>query len=218
MDERRRHAIRRRRPSRWARPNRFSYCFQSSIAASASGAGRQMERYTRTAMVLHWLIALAIVAQIGFGWYLQQIPRRTPDRTIYVNYHKSTGMLIGLLILARIAWRLKHKPPPLPASMPAWERRAARTNHVLLYACMITMPVAGYTASNFSKFGVKFFNAVLLPPWGVDDRDIYALFNGVHVGAAFVFVALIALHMLAAANHLVVPRHGILSPMLPFSK
>ena len=140
-----------------------------------------MERYTRTAMVLHWLIALAIVAQIGFGWYLQQIPRRTPDRTIYVNYHKSTGMLIGLLILARIAWRLKHKPPPLPASMPAWERRAARANHVLLYACMITMPVAGYTASNFSKFGVNFFNVVLLPPWGVDDRSVYAFFNGLHV-------------------------------------
>jgi len=56
-------------------------------------------------MVLHWLIALAIVAQIGFGWYLQQIPRRTPERTLYVNYHKSTGMLIGLLILARLAWR-----------------------------------------------------------------------------------------------------------------
>ena len=65
-----------------------------------------MERYTRTAMVLHWLIALAVLAQIAFGWYLQQVPRRTPDRTIYVNYHKSTGMLIGLLILLRIAWRL----------------------------------------------------------------------------------------------------------------
>ena len=173
------------------------------------------ERYNRTAMVLHWLIALAILAQIGFGWTLQQVPRRTPERTVYVNYHKSTGMLIGLLILARIAWRLKHRPPPLPASMPLWERRTARANHAALYACMLIMPLAGYTASNFSKFGVKFFNAVLLPPWGVDERSIYAFFNGAHVATSFVFVALIALHLLAALKHAIFPHHGILRRMLP---
>src|SRR2546429_8101118 len=175
-------------------------------------------RYTRTAIALHWLIAAAVLGQIAFGWYLELIPLGAPPRAAVVNLHKSTGLVIGLLIVFRFAWRLTHTPPPLPESMPAWERSAARVNHVLLYACMLIMPAAGYTASNFSKFGVKLFNAVTLPPWGVDDRDIYALFNGVHVGAAFVFVALIALHMLAAANHLVVPRHGILSPMLPFSK
>jgi len=173
------------------------------------------ERYTRTAMTLHWLIALAVLGQIAFGWYLQFIPRGAPDRTVFVNFHKSTGLVIGLLIVLRLVWRLTHTPPPLPESMPAWERSAARVNHALLYVCMLIMPAAGYTASNFSKFGVKFFNAVPLPPWGVDDRDIYAFFNGVHVGTSFVFVALIALHMLAAAKHLIVPRDGILRRMLP---
>jgi cytochrome b561 len=177
--------------------------------------GVSQERYTRTAVILHWLIAAAILAQIGFGWYLQQIPRKTPDRTIYVNYHKSSGMMIGLLILLRVAWRLKHRPPPLPASMPPWERRAALVNHALLYACMVIMPVAGYTASNFSKFGVKFFNAVLLPPWGGDDRGVYAFFNGLHVATSYVFVALIALHILAAVKHVLVSKHGILRRMLP---
>ena len=78
------------------------------------------DRYSRTAVVLHWVIALAVLGQIAFGWYLQTVPRLTPDRTVFVNIHKSTGLVIGLLILARIAWRLTHKPPPLPASMPAW--------------------------------------------------------------------------------------------------
>ena len=174
------------------------------------------DRYTRTAMALHWLIALAVLAQIAFGWYLQLIPRGVPDRTVFVNFHKSTGLAIGLLIVFRLAWRLTHTPPPLPESMPAWERSAARVNHVLLYACMLIMPVAGYTASNFSKFGVKLFNALTLPPWGVEDRDIYALFNGLHVGTSYVFVTLIAIHALAAAKHLVFPRHGILRRMLPW--
>ena len=173
------------------------------------------ERYTRVAMLLHWLVALAVLGQIAFGWYLQLIPRLTPDRTIYVNLHKSTGLVIGGLILLRLAWRLGHEPPPLPASMPAWERGAARVSHVLLYACMLVMPIAGYTASNFSKFGVKLFNAVLLPPWGTDDRAIYAFFNGLHVGTSYLFAGLIALHVLAALKHLVFPRHGIFRRMMP---
>src|SRR5216684_3889553 len=158
-------------------------------------------RYTRTAMTLHWLIAFAVLAQIAFGWYLEIIPLGAPPRAAVINFHKSTGLVIGALILFRVAWRLTHTPPPLPESMPAWERSAARVNHVLLYTCMLIMPIAGYTASNFSKYGVKLFNAVLLPPWGVDDRDIYAFFN--------------ALHVLAAAKHLIFPRHGVLRRMLP---
>jgi len=156
-----------------------------------------------------------VFGQIAFGWYLQTVPRLTPERAIFVNWHKSTGVIIGLLILFRIAWRLTHKPPPFPDSMPAWEQSAARVSHALLYVCMLVMPVAGYTASNFSKFGVKLFNAVLLPPWGVDDRSIYAVFNAVHVTTSYIFVALIAIHIAAALRHLFFPRYGIFRRILP---
>jgi cytochrome b561 len=67
---------------------------------------------------------------------------------------------------------------------------------------MLVMPAAGYLASNFSKFGVNLFNAVLLPPWGVDDRRLYGMFNTIHVVTSYVFVALIALHVAAALRHL----------------
>ena len=83
-----------------------------------------------------------------------------------------------------------------------------------LYACMIIMPLAGYVASNFSKYGVKFFNAVLLPPWGIEDPRIYEFFKGVHRVTSYVFVALIALHVLAAVRHLVL-RDGVFGRMWP---
>ena len=54
------------------------------------------ERYTGVAMALHWLIAALILGQIAFGWYLQSVPRKTPERTVYVNLHKSTGLTLGL--------------------------------------------------------------------------------------------------------------------------
>ena len=169
-------------------------------------------RYTNTAITLHWLLALALLAQIAFGWFLGDVPRGTPARTIYVNLHKSTGMVIGLLILLRVYWRLSHPAPALPSSMPTWERVAAKWSHVLLYVCMIVMPVSGYVASNFSKYGVNFFNSIKLPPWGVDDAAIYGVFNTTHMVTSFLFVALIAAHVLAALRHLVT-RDGVFSRM-----
>lgn len=172
-------------------------------------------RYTSTAIALHWLIALLLLGQFAFGLLLEDIPRGTPARGFYVNLHKSSGILIGLLILVRIGWRLAHKPPPLPATMPAWQRHAARWSHVVLYLAMAALPLSGYLASNFSKYGIKLFNVVHLPPWGPDDKVLYALFNGTHRLAALVLAAFVVLHVLAVAKHMLIDRDGLLLRMWP---
>jgi cytochrome b561 len=171
-------------------------------------------RYTRTAILLHWLIALLVFGQIGLGWYLEQIPRQTPTRGPVVNFHKSVGLIIGLLILYRLFWRLTHPAPGLPSSIPAWERASARTSHAALYLCMLIMPVSGYIASNFSRWGVNFFNAVKLPPWGPDNHAVYTILNTTHVITSYVFVSLIAIHTLAALRHLAM-GDGIVARILP---
>ena len=169
--------------------------------------------YDRVAVALHWLIAVCLVGQILFGWYLGSVPRGTPARAIDVNLHKSTGLTLGLLILVRVYWRLTHPAPPIPHFLPSWERAAARWNHLALYGCMLVMPLSGYIASNFSKHGVKLFNRVSLPPWGVDDSSVYALFNGTHIVTSYLLVALIMLHIAAAIRH-AVRRDGILQRIL----
>lgn len=169
-------------------------------------------RYTRVAVVLHWLIALLLLGQIAFGWFLETVPRGTPARGLYVNLHKSTGLTLALLILARVAWRIVHHPPELPSLMPPWERVAAKWSHLALYVCMLGMPLSGYVASNFSKYGVKLFNKVTLPPWGPDNAQIYAIFNTTHQVLSFVFVALIVAHVLAAVRHLA-RKDGVFSRM-----
>ena len=113
--------------------------------------------------------------------------------------------MLGLLIVARLAWRLRHDPPAWPASMAAWQRRAAEIGHRALYACMVVMPLSGYIASNFSKHGVRFFG-IALKPWGPDLPPVYAVFNGLHIATAFVFCALIAGHVLAALKHALIDR------------
>lgn len=166
------------------------------------------------AIGLHWLLVALLAAQFGFGWFLEGVERGTPERTVYVNLHKSTGMLIGLLILFRLYWRLTHRAPAPPASMPAWERAASNWTHGLLYAGMVVMPASGYIASNFSQWGVNFFNSVKLPPWGVDSAAIYAFFSQTHAITSGVLVALVVLHVLAALRHLV-KKDGMFSRMWP---
>jgi cytochrome b561 len=173
-------------------------------------------RYGRIAMLLHWLIGVALIAQIAFGWLLDDIaPRGTPARAATVNLHKSIGIALGLLIAARLLWRLGHRPPAMPASMPAWQRSAARLAHRALYACMIAMPASGYVASNFSKHGVKLFGTALAP-WGPDLPGAYAFFNGVHIVTAYLFCALIAGHVAAALKHALVDRDDVFSRMWPW--
>ena len=170
-------------------------------------------RYDNVAVALHWILVVGILCQIALGLYLGEVPRNTPARTVWVNFHKSVGITLGLLILFRLCWRLTHRAPALPATMPAWERIAARANHALLYACMVGMPAAGYLATNFSKFGIKYFNLFELPPWGYEDKQIYALFNGTHKVLAVVLMTLIAIHVLAALKHAAIDRDGVVRRM-----
>ncbi len=173
------------------------------------------DRYTATAIALHWLIAVLLPGQFAFGLMLDDIPRGTPERGFYVNLHKSSGIVIGLLVLLRIVWRLTHVPPPLSDTMPAWQRHTARFSHALLYLCMLMLPLSGYLASNVSKHGIKFFNLVRLPPWGPDDKLLYAFFNQTHHLTALLLALFVGLHVLAVAKHMLIDRDGLLWRMWP---
>jgi cytochrome b561 len=174
-----------------------------------------IDRYDRVAAVLHWVIGVALLGQIAFGFLLDEIaPRNTPSRSAVINLHKSIGIVLALAILLRLAWRLAHRPPAWPASMPAWQQRAATWAHRALYACMVLMPLSGYVASNFSKHGVKFFG-MPWKPWGPDLPAVYGFFNGVHVVTAFLFATLIVLHVAASLKHAWVDRDGVFARIWP---
>jgi len=171
-------------------------------------------RYDRVAISLHWIVGAGLLAQLIFGWTLGEFTRGTQIRALAINLHKSTGLLLALLILARLFWRLRHRPPAYPAgTIAARQVRAAMLGHGLLYVCMILMPVSGYLASNFSKHGIHFLNRVWWPPWGPDDKAIYEILNGTHNVLAYVFSALIAGHITFALYHKVIVRDGVFSRM-----
>ncbi len=170
-------------------------------------------RYDRVAAGLHWLIALWLIAQISFGFLLDGLaPRGTPSRGLIINLHKSSGMVLFVLIAVRLWWRLRHAPPALPASISAAQQRLARLGHWALYGCMLVMPLSGYIASNFSKYGVKFFG-IALKPWGPDLPAVYGVFNQLHNVTAWLFTALIVGHLAMALKHQLIDKDGLLARM-----
>ncbi len=173
----------------------------------------QSRRYDRIAVLLHWIIGVALLGQITFGWLLSEFARGTPQRAMAVNLHKSSGLVLAVLILARLIWRLRHQPPSYPESTTANQLRAIRVGHALLYVCMIGMPLTGYLASNFSRHGINFLNLYPLPPWGPDDKVIYGLLNGAHDVLAVAFSVLVAGHILLAVYHAFVARDGLSARM-----
>lgn len=172
-------------------------------------------RYDRVAIALHWLIALGVLAQIALGWWMIEIPKQPVGvRAWWFNLHKSIGLTLGALIVVRVAWRLSHRPPPLPDSVPRWQVRTARTSHALLYLCLIAMPLAGYLGSTFSGYPIKYFG-LTIHGWGWKDDDLKELFSAVHYSAAWLFMALIAVHVAAALKHLLIDRDGVFARIWP---
>ena len=186
-------------------------------ARAASAAARAVRsRYDRVAAWLHWAIGALLLVEIVFGLLLDDIaPRGTPARGAVINLHKSFGIVLGVLIMLRLAWRLAHAPPPWPSSMSTARQRLANAGHAALYACMVIAPLAGYLGSNFSKHGVRFFGAELAP-WGPDWPRAYALLVGVHDVSSYLLLALTAGHVAMALKHALVDRDGIFDRIVPW--
>jgi cytochrome b561 len=106
------------------------------------------QRYTAVAIVLHWAIAAAILANLLIGWWMKSAIGETPTQARAIaafQLHKSIGLTVLLLTALRLVWRFTHKPPPLPAGMARWERFATRGTHWAFYILMVLVPLSGWT-------------------------------------------------------------------------
>ena len=196
----------------------------AAAQAAATAAPAKRSAYSAGAITLHWLIAALVLTNIGLAWYFNALPHalRSPPTQL----HKSIGITILILSLARVAWRLANPPPPLPAAMPAWERLAAQTLHTLFYVFIIVMPLSGWAYVSASPL-IKVHPTVLygLVPWpafpfpGLDADGVHAAGRAahrIHTSLALVAYAMIALHVSAALKHQFFDRDEVLGRMIPW--
>lgn len=169
-------------------------------------------RYAAPARLLHWLMAVLIPAVLALGWYMMEI-EDDPGSDVYFNLHKSLGLLLLLLLAARAAWRLGHRPADLPPSLPSWQARLSRLGHGLLYLGMLLVPATGLAGALLSKSGVAFFG-LALPRWFAPDHGLAEQCFELHELAAWTLAGLVVLHVLAGLKHLLLDRDGVFQRML----
>jgi cytochrome b561 len=114
--------------------------------------------------------------------------------------------------VARIFWRLTHRPAPLPPEVPRWQARLAKLTEAALYIVIALMPLTGYLGASYSKSGVAFFGAPT-PSWASPNHDTAEFFFGIHSFLIWVLVALVAAHVLGALKHLLIDRDGVFRRM-----
>ncbi|MCR4298569.1 MAG: cytochrome b [Gallionella sp.] len=171
--------------------------------------------YTRTAITLHWAIALLIFAAFPLGVYMHELPL-SPDKLRLYSYHKWIGASIFLLAVLRVTWRTTHRPPPLPDSMPRWEKLAANTVHYLLYALIFAVPLSGWLMSSAKGVQTVWFGVLPLPDLLAKDKELGDLLKEVHESLNFVLLGLVLAHIGAALkHHHFIERDGILARMIP---
>jgi cytochrome b561 len=170
-------------------------------------------RYTHTAVVLHWVIALLIFAALALGLYMVGL-KLTPLKLKLYSWHKWLGVTIWMLAVARVLWRATHRPPPAPA-MPAWQHAAAGASHALLYGLLLAIPITGWLFSSASGFPVVYLGLVQLPDLVAKNKELANVLKAVHAYLNYTLMAVVALHVLASLKHHVIDRDDVLHRMLP---
>lgn len=174
-------------------------------------------RYTVTAKILHWLMALLIVGTFTLGLTMVDMPGITPTKLKYFNWHKWAGVTVLLLATIRLLWRLTHPAPPLPAAMPGWQKKIAELTHWLLYFCIFAVPISGYFYSLAAGFKIVYLGLIPLPVLIGPDRELKELLETVHYIGNVTLCTLVTLHAGAALQHHFIHRDGVLRRMLPQS-
>lgn len=176
------------------------------------------QKYNGIAMALHWTVAALLVWGFALGWIMTDIPGFTPAKLRDFSWHKWIGVTLLALVLARLLWRVFHRPPELPAGMHAWEKRAAHAGHAALYALMLAIPVSGYLYTCAAGVPVVYLGILPLPVVIPRNPHDAGILKAVHIYLNYTLLAAVAAHLLAVVKHQWFDRQGLLSRMLPFGR
>ena len=169
-----------------------------------------IERYSKLAVVLHWLIAIGIFLNLKIGLGFDDLPKDKAAAAFAL--HESIGISVLGLALLRLLWRIGHTPPaPLPSLKPL-ERRVSLGIHHLLYLLIVLIPLSGWLAASAHKdadghpmvlFGtVPWFNIPGFSHFADPARhQAHELLGSVHSACAWVLMGALVLHVAGALKH-----------------
>lgn len=159
----------------------------------------------------HWATVALLVVLFGLAWTFDWIGPSNLSVTL-VDLHRSFGILLFLVVVARLAWRATHRIDPMPDVSPRWERWLASSVQGALYLCLLAMPILGWAASATSGETIRAFGLTLPDLLTMNEDRSDRLFE-LHGTLAWVLLGLVALHVAGALRHHFVKRDGLIGRM-----
>ena len=186
---------------------------QSGYSA-AMFSGARMKKYTATAIVVHWLMAVGLIGVFSFGLYMADLPV-SPDKLKYYSWHKWAGVTLFAILVFRVVWRLTHRPPALPAHMGPGEQFVAHAGHGMLYLLMFAIPLSGWMMSSAKGIQTVLFGVLPIPDLLERNKELGALLQTAHWALSMLLAAVVIGHVAAALKHHLIDKDDVLSRMLP---
>jgi cytochrome b561 len=169
---------------------------------------------SRITIILHWVVAAALVGMIGFGTFISTLDSGA-SKTEWIQLHKSFGMIIAGVALARILWRRHEGFPSHIGKVEVWEFRLARGVQLGLLALSVLAPIAGILTSITYARSVKVFGFTLIPQLiETKSETLNALFSSMHEVVGVMLAVLVLAHLAGALRHHFVLKDDTLRRML----
>lgn len=172
---------------------------------------RSVSKYDPFARLLHWLIALLVIAQFVVAWTMPEIHRGTQPVGL-ITWHLELGTVIIALMIVRLLWRFARQEPDVVETAPLM-KLVARATHGLLYALLIAQPLMGWANASSRGWSITLFGAIPLPQLTPTGSPVGHSLGDVHSLLGWAMLVLIGLHVAGALYHHVVLKDGVLRRM-----
>ncbi len=171
------------------------------------------ERYGLVAVVLHWLVAITVIGMFILGLWMTSLSLYDRWYVTAPYIHKSIGLLLFLVMIARLAWRLFNPRPAPLMTHTRFERIAAHLMHGMLYLLLFAVMIAGYLISSADGRAVESFGLFSIPSTITSIPDQEDVAGEIHEVLAYILIALAILHAAAALKHHFIDRDNTLRRM-----
>jgi len=173
----------------------------------ALSSENESQRYGRVSRFLHWTTAILFISLVPMGVFASIIPEGTEYRNAYYVVHKTIGVLVFVLLIARLIWNLRSRRPGLDADLKPIERKMAHSAHIALYFFLIALPVTGFVMTSFHGYPTFFFFWELAPLWAPSDTATIIWGTAHKYLLPYILYIVLGAHILGALKHHFVDRH-----------
>lgn len=177
----------------------------------------QNKGFNKTAIIMHWLLAIGILYLLISSWWMLSLPLSSKEydyRNFPFQLHKNIGITLTFVLVILFYVRSKYPPSPISSpEMTPWMHRLALMDHILLYTVVLVCCLSGYISSAYSGWSTTLWWVVELPDWGEKNKELNTLFSDIHMWSTWILLALVAVHISGAIYH-AFRRDGVVRRMI----